>query len=121
MKKKNFLKIFLFTVITYFIFAAIVVIIFNLMMYDPYDEVAFPYIYSDTKISEPYGQVSSIYRDASLIIENEDSVIVPYTLTTEKKFEIEIKVILFQENKKWIVKSLDIIEVREMKTILKVE
>lgn len=114
MNKKRIFKAFLILGIVYLILFAFVFTIYHLRTYDPHNEVAVPYIWDSTEISEKYGKIVSICRDkADGVVEYQNSVIVPYGIETEK-FTLSITVTLIQEKKEWIVEKLEIIEVNEI-------
>ena len=110
MPKKAILVIAI-SLVAFIIFALIVILIFNAMINNPYDNISIPYIYDDTDIAVSYGDIVSVKRNT--LYEKTDLEFykkIPYSIET-KNCRIIVYVAIENENNEWKAISYEIIKV----------
>ena len=96
------------------ILGTIFMIIYHKITYDPYNELAMPYIWETTEISEPYGKVTCIIRHVDDTVEESEHIVyVPYIVETEK-YQLNVCVTFFREGEKLTMEKMEITEVNDI-------
>ncbi len=112
MKKKSVFRILLIALVSFLVFAAIVMTLFHAVSSNPVDKIAMTYIWNDSNIESEYGKIVHIGRNIVHKAEKDDSTIkTAYTVETETG-RVVVYVTLVKRGEEWRASSWELIEVK---------
>lgn len=113
-KKKLILLIIIGAVLTYAIFAMVVIYFFNAIRTNPIDKEAMAYIVDDEdNLLVQYGEIKSIGRNVVLATEQSEELLrVPYSVTTVE-YRLVVYVNLCKNGNEWEAYSLEVVREKD--------
>lgn len=112
MQKKKVFLILLIAIVSFLVFAAIVITLFHSVSSNPVDKIAMTYLWNDSNIESEYGEIVHIGRNIIHKAEKDDTTTkTAYTVETETG-RVDVYVTLVKHGEEWRASSWELIEVK---------